>query len=143
MFLEDSFATGLIFCPVGFGDGLFIPMIKAASAAIACMALAAPAAMAGPYLNVENNAGFVGSDFGGSTTDFHIGVEGSNGTASYYLQGGPTLISPDGAEAETKLSAKVGGSIAATEALSVYGELSFLDGDTKSYGTKVGAKWAF
>ena len=121
---------------------LLNPMIKTASAAIACIALAAPA-MAGPYVNVENNAGFAGSDFGGSTTDFHIGYEGGNGTASYYLQGGPTLISPDGADAETKLSAKVGGSVKATEALSVYGEVSFLDGDTKSYGTKVGAKWMF
>ena len=117
-------------------------MIKTASAAIACIALAAPA-IARPYVNVENNAGFAGSDFGGSTTDFHIGYEGGNGTASYYLQGGPTLITPDGAEAETKLSAKVGGSLNANEALSVYGELSFLDGDTKSYGTKVGAKWLF
>ena len=38
---------------------------------------------AGPYVNVENNAGFAGGDgldmdFVGSTTDFHVGIEGGD-----------------------------------------------------------------
>ena len=145
LFLKDSFATGLIFKTVGFGDGLSLLMIKTASAAIACVALAAPA-MAGPYANVENNAGWAGSQFAGSSTDLHLGWEGSNGVASYYLQGGPTLLSPNGGEAEVELGGKLGGSLAATEdgKLSFYGEFAFLTGDAANgYGTKVGAKYKF
>jgi hypothetical protein len=41
------------------------------------------------------------------------------------------------------LPAKTGGSIAATESLGVYGEISFVNGDTNSYGTKAGLKYAF
>lgn len=119
-------------------------MFKSASAALAAMVLAAPAAIAGPfYANVEANSGFVGSDYSGTSTDFHIGVEGSSGVASYYLQGGPTYVSPDGAEGETIATGKLGGSIAASEQLSVYGELSAAFDDLNSYGVKAGAKYNF
>ena len=33
-------------------------------------------AIAGPYANIEANSGFVGSDYGGSVTDVHVGYEG-------------------------------------------------------------------
>jgi len=119
-------------------------MIKTASAALAVIAMAAPAAIAGPYANVENNAGWAGSTFGGSSTDMHVGYEGSNGSLSYYLQGGPTLLAPNGGEAEVELGGKIGGGIAATEKLSFYGEFAFLTGDAaNAYGTKVGAKYKF
>jgi len=120
-------------------------MIKTASAAIAAMAIAAPAAMAGPgfYANIENNAGWAGSDFGGSTTDFHVGYEGGNDVASYYIQGGPSYIQPDNAAGETVFTGKIGGSVAATDKLGVYGELSMATGDLKSYGSKVGVKYKF
>ena len=118
-------------------------MLKTASAAIACVALAAPA-VAGPYANIENNAGWAGSTFAGSSTDLHVGYEGENGALSYYLQGGPTLVSPNGGEAEVELGGKIGGGIAATEKLSFYGEFAFLTGDAANgYGTKVGAKYKF
>jgi hypothetical protein len=111
----------------------------------ACAALATgSAAVAGPYVNVETNAGYVGSDYVSATTDMHIGVEGTSGVASWYLQGGPALVNPDGAEAEVELSGKLGASIAASSKLSVYGELSGVTGDSaNSYGVKAGAKYAF
>ena len=43
---------------------------------------AAGAAQAGPYVNVETNSGFAGSDYTGSATDVHVGYEG----AIYALQ---------------------------------------------------------
>jgi hypothetical protein len=118
-------------------------MFKTASAAIAAMAIAAPAAIAGPYANIENNAGWAGSNYGGSTTDFHVGYEGGNDVASYYIQGGPSYIQPDAGAGETVFTGKVGGSVAATDKLGVYGELSMATGDLKSYGSKIGVKYKF
>ena len=59
-------------------------MIKSviAGAAVA-VAFAAPgAALAGPYVNVEANSSFTGSDYTGTTTDAHIGYAGEAGAVS-------------------------------------------------------------
>ena len=123
-------------------------MIKSviAGAAVA-VAFAAPgAALAGPYVNVEANSSFTGSDYTGTTTDAHIGYAGEAGAVSYGAQIGPSFVTVDGGESDTVLSGKAYGSVAATEALSVYGEVSFaggVDGADNGYGTKVGATWAF
>ena len=46
------------------------------------------------YVNVETNAGWTGADYTGAATDFHVGHEGALGEgASYYVQGGATLVS--------------------------------------------------
>ena len=50
-------------------------MIKTAFAAVAALSMSAGAAVAGPYVNVETNAGWTGSDYNGATTDFHVGYE--------------------------------------------------------------------
>ena len=105
--------------------------------------IAAAPAFAGPYANVEANSGFTGSDYSGTSTDFHVGVDGEEGVASWYIQGGPTVVSPDGGEAETILTAKVGGGVGVSDALSVYGEISAAFDDTNSYGTKAGLKYRF
>jgi hypothetical protein len=118
-------------------------MIKSAFAALAAAPLFAGAAMAGPYVNIEANSGFAGSDYTGTTTDFHVGFEGTEGAAAWYIQGGPSVISPDGGAAETKFSAKTGGSVAVSDSLGVYGEISFVNGTTNSYGTKAGLKYSF
>ena len=100
----------------------------------------AQGAIAGPYANIEANSGFVGSDYSGSATDVHVGYEGSN----WYVQGGPVLLTPDGGDGDVELSGKAGGSYSLSEALSLYGEVSFQTGeDDNSYGTKVGAKYNF
>jgi hypothetical protein len=61
----------------------------------------------------------------------------------YYIQAGPSVISPDGGEAETKFTGKTGGSVAASEKLDIYGEISFAADAVNSYGTKVGVKYKF
>ena len=111
--------------------------------------LAAGPAFAGVYVNVENNAGFTGADYTGAVTDFHVGYEGGNDTFDWYVQGGPAVVTVDGAdEADNRISGKVGANIAATEKLGFYGEVSVLtaDSDTdddNAWGTKVGAKYSF
>lgn len=100
---------------------------------------AAAPVLAGPYANVEVNSGYAGSDYTGSTTDVHVGYEGSN----WYVQGGPALLAPDNVDGDIELSGKAGGSYGINDSLSVYGELSFLTGDTNSYGTKAGLKYNF
>lgn len=100
---------------------------------------AAAPVLAGPYANVETNSGFVGSDYSGSVTDVHVGYEGTN----WYVQAGPALLAPDGEDGDVELSGKAGGSYGINEALSVYGEFSFLTGDTNGYGTKAGLKYNF
>ena len=100
---------------------------------------AAAPVLAGPYANVETNSGFVGSDYSGSVTDVHVGYEGAN----WYVQGGPALLAPDGEDGDVELSGKAGGSYGINQALSVYGEFSFLTGDTNGYGTKAGLKYNF
>jgi hypothetical protein len=121
-------------------------MIKSVFAATAALSMSAGAAFAGPYVNVEANSGFVGSDYSGTVTDLHVGYEGSEGAVGYYVQAGPSLVSPDGAESETVFSGKAGASVAATERLDIYGEVSFatgIDDADNGYGAKVGAKFNF
>lgn len=106
-------------------------------------AILATPAVAGPYVNIENNAGFTGSNFNGHVTDFHLGYESSNDVGSYYVQAGPSIFAPDGGEEETKLTGKIGGSVQATERISVYGEVAATFDDVNDYGTKLGVKYNF
>ena len=118
-------------------------MIKAFAVAVSGV-LAGSAALAGPYVNVENNAGYSGGDYQGATTDVHIGFEGGDGVYSYYAQGGPAFVSPQGEDGEFELSGKVGGNVQVAESVGLYGELSFLTAeDDPSVGTKLGVKWSF
>ena len=118
-------------------------MIKSTIAALAAAPLFAGAAMAGPYVNVETNSGFYGNDYRGSTTDVHAGYEGESGDAKWYVQGGPTLVSPDSGATETELGVKVGGSIAVAENVDLYGRVSLITGSENTYKTKVGVKYRF
>ena len=123
--------------------------IKSTIAAIAASPfLLAGAAFAGPYVNVEANSGWTGTDYTGTNTDLHVGWDGSIGeTASYYVQGGATVTSPDGADGDTVPSGKLGLSASLTDALGVYGEVSFVgSGDEnvdRGYGSKAGVKYSF
>ena len=116
-------------------------MLKKVLAVVAASAISP--AFAGFYVNVENNGSYTGEDYNGSGTDLHLGYEGSNGSASYYVQGGALLSNPDGAESETNFSGKVGGSISAAEKIDVYGEFAVVTDDENSYNSKLGIKYAF
>jgi len=124
-------------------------MFKTAIATLAAAAaVAAPsAALAGPYVNVEANSGWTGSDYNGTTTDAHLGYEGTVGAAAWYVQGGVSLVSPDGGETDTVPSGKAGIGAPITDALGAYGEVSFIgsgdDDIDRGYGAKLGLKYNF
>ena len=125
--------------------------IKSTIAAVAASPfLFAGAAFAGPYVNVESNISYPDGDYSGATTDLHIGYEGSiSETADFYVQGGPTFVAVDGTDgSEGELSGKVGVSVAATENIGVYGEISGVtaeanNDDVVNWGAKLGAKFVF
>ena len=123
-------------------------MFKSVFAATAALSMSAGAALAGPYVNVETNAGWTGDDYTGATTDAHVGYEGEIGAAAYYVQGGPAIVSVDGEELSTRFSGKAGVGIPVTDALGVYGEVSFITAedeflDDLGVGGKLGVKYNF
>ena len=121
-------------------------MFKSVFAASAALFASAGAALAGPYVNVETNAGWVGDDYTAATTDLHVGFEGEAGTASYYVQAGPAIVAVDGEETDTQFSGKAGVGVPVSDNLGVYGELSFLtadDDDDFGLGGKLGVKYNF
>ena len=123
-------------------------MFKSVFAASAALFASAGAALAGPYVNVEANSGWTGSDYTSTTTDLHVGYEGALGeSASYYVQGGASVVSPDGAESDTVPSGKAGLGLGLTDNLGAYGEVSFIgSGDEdidRGYGAKLGVKYNF
>jgi len=123
-------------------------MIKSVFAATAALSMSAGAAIAGPYVNVETNAGWTGDDYNGAATDVHLGYEGPIGErGSYYVQGGIVILSPDGEDMDVAPSGKAGLGYALTDTLDAYGEVSFAgSGDSdldKGYGAKVGLKYSF
>ena len=121
-------------------------MIKSVFAATAALSMSAGAALAGPYVNVETNAGWTGDDYVGAVTDIHVGYEGEVGAASYYVQAGPAIVAVDGVDTETEFSGKAGIGIPVSDAIGVYGELSFLtadDSDDLGVGGKLGLKYSF
>ena len=104
------------------------------------------AAVAGPYVNVDNNAGFLGSDYAGSVTDLAIGYSadlGDNTTVG--AQVGPAFVNPDEGDGTTEISGKIYGDVDLTEKLNVYGEFALLtvDDEDNLYNLKTGLTWNF
>ena len=121
-------------------------MYKSIAAAAAVIALAPAGAIAGPYLNAETNVGWTGSQSNGGATDLHVGYEGTAGSASYYVQGGPQIQTPEGGATDIVFSAKAGAGIDLTEKINAYGEISLatgVDGAANGYGGKLGVKYSF
>ena len=122
-------------------------MIKSVFAATAALSMSAGAAIAGPYVNIETNAGYTGNDYNAATTDLHVGYEGAMGEdAGYYLQAGPAIVSVDGEDTTTEFSGKAGVGVDIAENVNVYGEVAFItvDGsDDNNYGLKAGVKYSF
>ena len=125
-------------------------MIKSVfAAAAAAVAFAPAAALAGPYVNIEANSGFSGSDYTQTVVDNHLGFESELGeNASWYIQGGPAIVAGDNVDATTELSGKVGISVAAGERTDIYGEVSGITTDEINFdedfnvGVKLGVKIA-
>ena len=66
--------------------------------------------------------------------------EGEVDAASYYVKQDPAIVSVDGEESETEFSGKAGLGLPISDALSAYGEVSFLtaeDEDDFGLGGKI------
>lgn len=109
------------------------------------ISLSAPS-FAGPFANIESNAGWTGNSFSTSVTEVHGGYQFDNG---FYFQGGPAFISTSGVEGSSEYSGKVGYVGELTDNLSVYGEVSAITTDQEfefeelNLGTKVGVTYNF
>ena len=119
---------------------------------IAAAVIAAPsAALAGPYVEAELNAGFTGSDYEGAVLETHVGVAADLGdSSSFYVQAGPAMIWEDGVDGTTtELSGKVGISTEVTENLEAYGEVSAMTTEEMDWdadldlGVKLGLTYSF
>ena len=125
--------------------------IKSTIAAVAASPfLLAGAAFAGPYVNVESNLSYPDGEYSATSTDVHIGFEGGEGAVAYYIQGGPAFVHTESTDdTETQFSGKVGASVAATEDLAIYAEVSGISNEDASgddiidFGGKIGAKFVF
>ena len=111
--------------------------------AAGAVALVPSSALANVYVNPEFNGGSYGDDYLGGTLNLDVGYEVSDGPYSFYIQGGPAIVMPDGVESEIEFAGKFGGSVAVSEKASVYGELSGMTGDELSIGSKLGLKYSF
>ena len=112
-------------------------------AAATAVALAPASALAGPYVNPEYNGATVGDNYLGGSLNLDVGYEGGEGAYSYFIQGGPVILMPNGVDSEVEFAGKFGGSVAVAESVSVYGELSGVSGDDFSWGSKLGLKYGF
>ena len=117
-------------------------LLIASGVAATASALALPA-YSNVYVNPEFNGGSYGDDYLGGTLNLDVGYEGSSGAYSYYIQGGPAIVMPNGAENEVEFAGKFGGAIQASENVSVYGELSAISGDELSVFSKLALKYSF
>ena len=107
-------------------------------------ALMTAPAIAGPYVNIESNTGFSGSNYQQTVIDNHVGYEGEiTDTADYYVQAGPALVLKDGQPLTTELSGKAGVNLEVSEKVGIYKEVSFLTGAQSDYGIKAGVKYTF
>ena len=118
--------------------------MKKITLALAATLFSSPV-LAGPYVNVETNADYTGSDYTSRATALHIGYENELGSLAYYAQGGKTINAADGVDSDSNFSGKLGASVSATEKLGLYGEVSFaqVEDADNTYGTKLGAKYSF
>ena len=105
------------------------------------------AAVAGPYINVENNSGFYGSDYVGSVTNLAIGYQKDIGeNAGIYAQLGPSFVNPDdGEDGTTQLGGKIGGDVDLSEKINLYAEGEILTAEVGDnvYNLKTGLTWNF
>ena len=121
-------------------------MIKSVFLITAALSMSAGAALAGPYVNVETNAGWVGDDYSDPRPISTNPMKAKSVLLPTTSKQGSAVVSVDGEESETEFSGKAGLGLPISDALSAYGEVSFLtaeDDDDFGLGGKLGLKYNF
>ena len=123
--------------------------MKIIVSAISLLALGTPA-FAGPYVNIEAKSSFEGTEFDSTVIHNDLGYENQlNDKASYYIQGGPAIVFPDGGDSTVELHAKGGVKVDLSERVKAYGEVAAMTQDSINMdeslklSTKVGLKYTF
>ena len=124
-------------------------MKKIFALSAASVLMAAPV-QAGQFVNVETNSSIQDGDYSSTRFDTQYGWEGELGESSkYYVQGGPSFLSRDGAEdLEYQVGGKVGVKTQLTENVLAYSELKVYSGDDwdlndVKMSVKTGFKYTF
>ena len=122
-------------------------MIKSliVSGAVSMAAALASPVLAGPFFNPEFNGANYDNEYLGGTITLDLGYEDGGDGYSWYVQGGPAVVMPNGDDNEFEFAGKFGGSVDvdADGKYSVYGELSGITGDEFGWASKLGAKVKF
>ena len=119
------------------------------AAATAAVAFAPAAALAGPYVNVEINAGWTGDNYTGLLLISTLSTKvPSVSPALLTMSKVAAIVAADGAENSTRFSGKAGVGIPVSDALGVYGGFSFITAedefmDDLGVGGKLGLKYNF
>ena len=97
------------------------------------------------YIYTEVESGWEGSDYEGSSINTRIGYERDiTEQTQVYIELGPAIGLEDGASgADTRLEVEVGGDIAITENVELYGEVEMRTGPLNDYKTKFGIQYNF
>lgn len=117
-------------------------LLLASGVAASAVALGSPA-RSEIYLNPEYNGATYGNNSLGGTLTTDVGYRTSDGSYSFYIQGGPAIVMPSGVDSELEFAGKFGGSVKVQDNVSVYGEISAITGDELTVGSKVGLDWSF
>ena len=111
---------------------------------------AASPALAGPYVNVESNSGFIGRDGQQTVIETHKGFDIPVGnSANFYLQGGPAFVLPKVGSDTAELSGKIGVDYDVTTNLNAYGEVYAISANTIDFdaspnvNVQAGVKYSF
>ena len=119
-------------------------MFKSLLAVAAVSAFSAPV-MAGPYVGIDTKSVFTGSDYTSTEFTGKIGYEGSVGTTSYFVEGGPVTLTPDNGEADTELFLATGVGFPITDSIgaSAAFKVETNDGADAEYEFTSGLKYSF
>ena len=124
-------------------------MIKSTIAAVAATPfLFAGAAFAGPYVNLEATGSYPDGAYSSGGLEAVVGYEGETESGiGWYVSGGPTVTHTEAADefGDVEFIGYVGGSLALTDSIGAYGEISVQTDETadNAYGVKMGAKYTF
>ena len=141
--------------PINTGVSLLYTMIFKTFAALAAVSMLGVAAHAEPqglgneledgfYIYTEVESDWTGNEYDGSSINTRVGYERDlSETTEVYIELGPAIGLENGADADTRLEVEVGGDVALTESLELYGEVEMRTGPLNDYGTKIGLQYNF
>ena len=120
--------------------------MKAFAVALLGLAISAPAAMAGPYVESKHEFKGTDEDYSKTVHQGRVGYSTKVGRLSPYIEGGLGVSYPDAGDSDTFKVLEVGTKVKITDSFSAYGkwENVFQDSDdTRDWKVEMGTKYKF